>query len=66
LGDKYDIEIETVSKPKDEFNSDDYSKTNLPVAPAITVGDQVVVEKGDIKEDKLESIICRYLGSFDT
>jgi hypothetical protein len=62
LGDKYEIEIEMLSNPKDYYSSTDYQKMNQPVAPAIKVGDEVVTEKGDITEDKLESIICKHLG----
>jgi hypothetical protein len=35
---------------------------NLPKAPAIIVGDEVVVEGSDIHEHKLETAICRHLG----
>jgi hypothetical protein len=62
LGEKYDIEIETVSKTREAFKSDEYRKLNLPIAPAIKVGDELVVEKADITEEKLEAAICRHLG----
>ena len=62
LGEKYDIEIETISKPRDEYQSEAYSKLNLPVAPAIMVGETVLVEKSDIANEKLESAICESLG----
>ena len=62
LGDKYDIEIEITSKPRAEFNTDEYFALDLPVAPAIMVGDEIVVEGSDIAEEKLEAAICRHLG----
>jgi len=62
LGEKYDIEIETISKPRAAFSSTEYLETGLPKAPAIMAGDEVVVEGGDISGEKLEVVICKYLG----
>jgi len=39
LGEKYDIEIESIAKPKDEFMTDEYFALDFPVAPAIMVAD---------------------------
>jgi hypothetical protein len=62
LGKKYDIEIETISKPKAEYQTDDYFELELPVAPAVMVGDEILVEGSDIAEHKLEAVICNCLG----
>ena len=62
LGEKYDIQIETISKTREEYNSDEYSKPEFLLAPAIMVGEEIVVEKSDISEQKLESVICNHLG----
>ena len=62
LGEKYDVDIETISKPREEYSSKAYVKLDLPVAPAIVVEEEVVVEKSDISEQKLESVICNKLG----
>lgn len=62
LGEKYDIEVETISKPREEYSNEEYTKLNFPVAPAIMVGEKIVVEKSDISEEKLELVICKYLG----
>lgn len=35
LGDKYEIEIETISKPKAAYITDAYFELDLPVAPAV-------------------------------
>ncbi len=35
---------------------------NLPVAPGVMVGEEIVVEVSDIQEDELEAVICRHLG----
>ncbi|MBM4301480.1 MAG: hypothetical protein FJ121_08095 [Deltaproteobacteria bacterium] len=62
LGEKYTIEIETISKPIAEYQTDEYFALDLPTAPAVTVGDDIVVEGSDVSEDKLEAVICRHLG----
>ncbi len=62
LGNKYEIEIETIAKPKDEYMTDAYFELDLPVAPAVMVGDEIIVEGADVSEDKLEDTICRHLG----
>jgi hypothetical protein len=62
LGAKYPIEIETISKPNQEYQTDEYFELDLPAAPAVMVGDEIVVEGSDLPEDKLEATICRHLG----
>jgi hypothetical protein len=57
LGAKYDIEIVTIEKPIDEYMTDEYFELDLPVAPAIMVGDEIVVEGTDISKKKLEAAI---------
>ena len=63
LGEKYtDIEIEVTSKPKAEYQNDDYFALDLPVAPAVMVGEEIVVEGAGVAQDKVELAICRHLG----
>jgi hypothetical protein len=62
LGEKYDIKIETISKPKADYLTDEYFQLDLPVAPAVMVEDEILVEGSDISQDGLESAICRHLG----
>lgn len=62
LGAKYPIEIETTSKPREEYANPEYLELDLPAAPAIMVGEEVMVEGSDIAEQKLEAAICRHLG----
>ena len=62
LGQKYDIEVEVLSKPIAEYNTDEYFELELPVAPAIMVEDQIVVEGSDVSEEKLENAIRAKLG----
>ncbi len=61
LGKKYDIEIEIISKSVKEYQSDEYSKLDLPVAPAVMVANEILVGGANISQDKIESSICRHL-----
>ena len=61
LGEKYEIEIETTSKPRAEFTTNAYLELGLPKAPAIMVGDEILIQGADISEEKLEAIICKHL-----
>ena len=63
LGAKYDIEIEVIERPKDEYMTDEYFELDLPVAPAVMVGAEIVVEGTDIRKKKLEQAISRHLES---
>ena len=62
LGKKYDIKIETISKSPKEYHTDEYFELDLPVAPAIMVENEIVVEGADVSEKKLVSAIKRHLG----
>ena len=62
LGEKYEVEIETIAKPKDEYMTDEYFELDQPVAPAVMVGDEIVVEGTDVSDIELEKVICRHLG----
>ena len=62
LGERYEVDIETIEKPKDEYMTDEYFELDLPVAPAVMVGEEIVVEGTDVSEKKLEAVICKHLG----
>lgn len=62
LGEKYAVEIETTSKPKAEYLTDEYFALDLPVAPAIMVGKEIVIEGQDVDDHSVEMVICRHLG----
>ncbi len=62
LGAKYEIEIETISKPRAVYATAEYLEKGLPKAPAIMVGDEILIEGSDISEEKLEAVICKHLG----
>ncbi len=62
LGDKYAVEIEVISKPRAEYQTDEYFELDLPTAPAVMVAEEIVVEGKDVSEGELEAFICRHLG----
>ena len=66
LGRKYQIEIEVTSKPIADYQTDAYFELDLPVAPAVMVGDEIAVEGSNIAEEKVEAIIRRHLGLPET
>ena len=62
LGHKYEFEAEVISKPIADYQTDAYFELDLPTAPAIMVGEGIVVEGADVPEAKLEATICRHRG----
>jgi hypothetical protein len=62
LGSTFPIEIEVTSKPVADYQTDDYFELDLPVAPAVMVGDEIVVEGSGIDESKVAAAIRRHLG----
>jgi hypothetical protein len=66
LGSKYQIEIEVTSKPIADYQTDEYFELDLPVAPAVMVGEEIVVEGENIAEAKVEAVIRRQLGLPET
>ena len=63
LGEKYGITVEVISKPREEYAGEAYSKLGLPIAPAIMIGEQVLVEKSDIAQENLDLAIHRAQGT---
>ncbi|MFH0822735.1 MAG: hypothetical protein V2B18_08275 [Pseudomonadota bacterium] len=61
MGAKYPVEIEIISKPRAEYKTEEYMELDLPRAPAIMVGDEVVVEGSDISEEEVAAEIERQL-----
>ena len=62
LGEKYEVKIEVTSKPKAEYTTDEYFELDLPVAPAVIVGHEIVTEGHDVSQREVETSICRHLG----
>jgi|GEM_PF-670681 len=63
LGEKYGIEVEIISKPREAYRSEEYARLGLPVAPAIMIGEEVIVQGKDIDEEELEAAVRRHPAS---
>lgn len=61
MGEQYNLDIEIISKTRDAYRTAEYQATGLPVAPAIMVGDELVVQGGPISEEALDAAIRRHL-----
>ena len=62
LGAKYDLEIEDISRTRDEYQSDRYKASGLPPAPAVMVEDELAGQGSGISEEGVEAVIRRHLG----
>ena len=62
LGTEYPIEIEVTSKPIADYQTDAYFELDLPVALAVMVGDEIVVEGANVLDERVEAVIRRHLG----
>ncbi|OIP50981.1 MAG: hypothetical protein COZ12_01955 [Deltaproteobacteria bacterium CG_4_10_14_3_um_filter_60_8] len=62
LGAKYQVDCEVIAKPQADYLTDEYFALNLPVAPAIMVGEEIVTEGQDVDDYQVECALCRHLG----
>jgi hypothetical protein len=62
LGAEYPVDIEATSKPFAEYRTDEWADTQLPCAPAIIIGEEVVAEGSDVTEEKVVAEIRKQLG----
>lgn len=62
VGADYPVEFEITSKPRPEYQSAEWADTELPCAPAIMIGEEVVVEGSDVTEEKVVAEIRKQLG----
>ena len=64
LGEKYGIEVEIISKPRETYQSDEYARFGLPAASTIMIGDEIIVQSSDIGEEQLDAAILRRLAQY--
>jgi hypothetical protein len=63
LGAKYNLEIETLSKPREDYRTAEHLASGLPAAPALMLADEILIQGCPISEEALESAIRRHLGN---
>ena len=61
MGEKFNLEIETISRTREAYRTAEYRATGLPIAPAVMLNDEVLIQGGPISEEALESAIRRHL-----
>ena len=61
LGKTYNIDIEVMERPKEEYMTNEYFELDLLGAPVVMVSDEIVAEGTDVSEEQLEAVICRHL-----
>lgn len=62
MGEKYDMNVETVSKSREEYQSKAYQASGLPPAPAVMVDNEVAAQGPEISEQGIEAVIRKHLG----
>jgi hypothetical protein len=63
LGEKFDLPVEVVSKPRAAYQAMAYADLGLPKAPAIMLGGETLVAGRDIAEEELEEMIRRAMAA---
>jgi hypothetical protein len=61
LGEKYEMEVEEISRSREEFQSEAYQASGLPAAPAVMVEDEIADQGPTLSEEKIEAVIRRHL-----
>jgi len=61
LGQKYDLDVETMAKSREEYQSEAYRSLGLPPAPAVMVEDEMAGHGPEISEERVEAVIRRQL-----
>jgi hypothetical protein len=62
LGQKYALDVETVSKSREAYQSEAYAATGLPAAPAVMVENELASQGPSISDAGVEAVIRRHLG----
>jgi hypothetical protein len=62
LGQKYQIDVETVYKFREEYQSEEYKASGQSPAPAVIVGDELIHQGPGVSEEKMAIAIKRHLG----
>jgi len=61
LDGRAEVATEVIVKSREEYRCDEYFALDLPLAPAIMVGEEIVVEGKDIDDAAVEAAIRRHL-----
>ena len=62
MGEKYDLEVENVSKSREAYQSEAYRASGWPAAPAVLVEEEIAAQGPSISEEGIEAVIRKHLG----
>jgi hypothetical protein len=62
LGQKYALELETVSQSREAYQAEAYVASGLPTAPSVMVENEIAAQGPSLSEAGLEAVIRRHLG----
>ncbi len=62
LGKKYRLDMETIAKSREAYQSKAYKASGRPAAPAVMVADEIAGQGPEISEEKIEAVVRRHLG----
>ncbi len=62
LGARYELEVEEISRSREQYQSDQYKASGLPPAPAVMVEEEIVGQGAGLSAEGLEAVIRRHLG----
>ena len=62
LGQKYPLEVETVSQSREAYQAEAYASSGQPAAPAVMVENELAGQGASISEEEVERVIRRHLG----
>ena len=62
LGEKYELEVEEISRSREEYQAETYKVSGLPAAPAVMVENEIAAQGPSISDEGVEMVIRRHLG----
>jgi len=62
LGEKYDLEVVSITRSREEYQGEAHRASGLPAAPAVMVESEIAAQGPSISDAGLEAVIRRHLG----
>lgn len=62
LGAKYDLEVVSITRSREEYQGEAHRATGLPAAPAVMVENEIAAQGPSISDEGVEAVIRRHLG----
>ena len=62
MGREFPVEVETMTRPREHYRTEEFRILGLPAAPAILLGEEVLVQGKDLADEELIAALRRRLG----